>query len=83
MTATALAQRRRLELGADPRRRRSLLPGDHHRRGYDMTNLGCQITFWPGNTVQPSAELLQSMCIMRSRPPRLPRPANDNLKASA
>lgn len=71
---------RRLELGADPRRRRSLLPGDHHRRGDNM-NLGCRITFRPESPVEPSVSLLAAMCAMRIRPADyLPRPKNDNLR---
>lgn len=49
-----------------------------------MSNLGCRITFRPENPVAPSIELLTIMCVMKT-PPQfpLPRPANENLKATA
>jgi hypothetical protein len=46
--------------------------------------LGCGITFWPGNPVQPSLELLTTMCIIRNAPSRRPpQPANDNPQAAS
>lgn len=48
-----------------------------------MSDLPCRFTFRPENPIDPPIELLAAMCIIRSRPPRLPLPANDNLRRSA
>lgn len=77
--------RRRLEIGADPRRRRSVADGASQHRGDAMPySAGCRITFRPENPVEPTLALLEAMCIIRETPPRrLPPAANENLRASA
>lgn len=76
---------RRLDIGADPRRRRRMPIKPTIKRGEDMSlYLACRITFRPENPIAPAVELLTAMCIIKERPIlRVPRPANENLRASA
>jgi len=84
MTAITTTERRPLT-GADPRRRRRMCTNSTLERGENMPPyLACRITFRPENPVAPPVELLAAMCIIKERPSsRLPRPANENLRASA